>query len=480
MKAILPINFNLKNHLQQNPPQSYGIEQFNEDHALFLLSQITLAPAQDQQLFDQMNWQTNFVQLYSNRLQAYVHNYKKYLTYFINTDVVECDNRFILKMHRPGEEKSLGYRFVRPYDGSEVKTVDYGNNFTRVLKKRLQSYIGELKPDYDHLLKRLWPILQLTVDYKLAIELAVAKRDFLLKHPEKQETEFDKKTGLFKVKDPNVQYKYTKTNLLSLYTGHTHIHIDGSGKRLHTILTNMQKDYRNLLTYKGEYLISFDIKNSQPYFITSLFNERMYVKNPKGVNIYTINTNLLSLFPNDLGKSVGFFKAFENPDVVEYKSLVSDVDNNPSDLYLYMWKELEKQGIHYASRDEVKPVMYEVLFTANGYNPDLKKDFKQLFPTVDELLRKFKVIDKTLLPCLLQSIESHVVLKVIAKRMDRQYPAAPLFTIHDSLATTELYADRLKTIMEEELTKFTGLPPKLDNQIWHPDNIKLKLNEYKF
>lgn len=479
MKAILPENLNIKNHIQQFPPQLYGIEEFHEDHALYMLSQITLAPAQDQQLLDHMDWQTNFVQLHSDYLQAYVHDYKQYFTYFVNTDVIKCDNQFILGKHRPGEAKSLGYRFVHPYNGSEIKTVQYGKRFTNVLKKKLKTYVRELSPTYGQLLKRLWPVFQLTVDFKLGIELAEAKRNFLLKHPEKQETEFDKRLGASRVKDPKVQYKYTKSNLLSLHTGNTHIRVDDNGRRLHTILTNMQKEYRNLLTYKGEYLTSFDIKNSQPYFITSLFNERMYAKNPRCINIYTINKNLISLFPDNLGTSTAFFEAFKNTDVLNYKSLVSNVDGNPSDLYLYMWKELEKQGIHYSSRDEIKPVMYQVLFTANRYNTDLKTSFRQLFPTVDELLRKFKEKKKKLLPCLLQSIESYVVLQVIAKRMDKQFPSAPLFTIHDSVATTEKYADRLKRIMEEELTRFTGLPPKLDKQIWHPDNIKLKFEHYK-
>lgn len=168
-------------------------------------------------------------------------------------------------------------------------------------------------------------------------------------------------------------------------------------------------------------------------------------------------------------------QVFDNEDFKLYMSLVSaNINSDGHDIYTYMaQKSSEHYGTTFADRDAIKVGMFEVLFSSNAYagRTGVKKLFKTLFPSVNLLFHQLKENDHTRLPRLLQSIESYIMLKVITKVVAKKHPNIPLFTIHDSISTTVQYAHVVKEIMQVELTKIVGLPPKLKVEKWHPDNL---------
>ena len=131
----------------------------------------------------------------------------------------------------------------------------------------------------------------------------------------------------------------------------------------------------------------------------------------------------------------------------------------------------------------MKTAVFQVLFTDNRFlgqeDAKPKKLFKQMFPYVYEVFRFVKSKDKSLLPRLLQSIESYLMLNVIAKRISVVYPDAPIFTIHDSISTTEEYVDVVEAIMKEELSKAIGHAPKLAREEWCKSNMIKHLETLK-
>jgi hypothetical protein len=136
-----------------------------------------------------------------------------------------------------------------------------------------------------------------------------------------------------------------------------------------------------------------------------------------------------------------------------------------------MLTQCQKYGIPFTDRKEVKVGMFEVLFTKNRYRSNAKKLFNNLFPSVNKLFQIIKKDDHTLLPRLLQNIESFIVLQVITKRIARKYSTIPLFTIHDSIATTAEHGNKVAEIMDKELTTIIGIAPKLKMEQWSPEHL---------
>ena len=87
--------------------------------------------------------------------------------------------------------------------------------------------------------------------------------------------------------------------------------------------------------------------------------------------------------------------------------------------------------------------------------------FRKAFPEVYKVMMHYKRKNYKNLPIRLQRIEAEGVLNHCCKRIDKEYPNAPIFTIHDSVLTTMEYQKNVQRIMNEELTKFVGFPPKL-------------------
>jgi hypothetical protein len=128
------------------------------------------------------------------------------------------------------------------------------------------------------------------------------------------------------------------------------------------------------------------------------------------------------------------------------------------------------------TRKQMKASMFQVLFTDNRFigqaDAKYKRIFKRHFPDVYQLFSLLKTKDKKVLPILLQRIESNEILLNITKRIARERPDLPIYTIHDSIVTTTGNEMYIKGIMEEELAKTIGFPPKLSISHWHPENLK--------
>lgn len=161
-------------------------------------------------------------------------------------------------------------------------------------------------------------------------------------------------------------------------------------------------------------------------------------------------------------------------DLERYKLLVQQ-----GVFYEYLADSIgEELGIGYNDRKKVKAAVFQVLFTDNRFlgqaEAKPKQLFKKHFPTVYELFSRIKKSDKTNLPRLLQRIESHLMLLVVAKRIARERPRLPIFTIHDSIVTTEGDEEYVKSVLLDEMTKAIGFPPKLSTEVWQPSNLAFK------
>jgi hypothetical protein len=245
-------------------------------------------------------------------------------------------------------------------------------------------------------------------------------------------------------------------------------------------LTNIKKELRNYITYNGEKLVNIDIKNSQPLFSTLLLDKTFW--NKKGKLISIINTPLQPSPPSLINNTssnppssnpysfsitiimiVELLESIDNKIFNQYKSFV-----NSGKFYEKVSKLLYPNSAF--NKQKVKEMVYTVFFSSNRFigQPEAqpKRDFKLNFPEVYEVFRLIKVKDHTLLARLLQRIESTIMIQHAAKRIAEEKPNRPIFTIHDSIATTVGNEDYVTSVIMEEVLKLTGLKVKLGKEYW--------------
>ena len=144
------------------------------------------------------------------------------------------------------------------------------------------------------------------------------------------------------------------------------------------------------------------------------------------------------------------------------------------ELYEYIEKRVQELNGDYKerTRKEIKTMIFTIMFSGNKKSSSEKDLFKQLFPSVYTMFAFIKRTKKELLPIMLQTIESKLFLDRIARRIAKERPELPIFTIHDSITTTVGNEAYVKRIMEEETIKAIGVRPSIDISLWSQSKIK--------
>jgi hypothetical protein len=481
MKVFVPENLEVDKLLKRYPPKN--IANFKKEHLLYIIHLITAIPAtnKDLEIYE------GFIPIYSKVLQNKVRNYRQYLDYLIDeAKVLVSNNQYKVGAH------SKGYKFTATYSHRIVKPVTIYDRSLKAALKKQSVFSASIKKKYKHVIK--WYNDNLEIDYSLA--MSYIEEDLRRKLQNPKLRDYDKKSKQYK--DPYHQYNCSQLNIERIAADEYLLSVDPNVFRLHSTISNLKSEIRHCMTYGGKKLVSIDIKNSQPYLSTSILKSSFWMRG-RDSHISKYNrkysskkvvqaTNPFNISHISKGITGNIF-----PNTSQYNSYImlckSEDKQDGSDLqryatlvqqgvfYEYLAEEIGKElGVDYSDRKMVKAAVFQVLFTDNRFlgqkEAEPKRIFKDRFPTVYDLFAKIKRNDKTNLPRLLQRIESHLMLLVVAKRIARERPKLPILTIHDSIVTTVGNEDYVKSIMEEELGKAIGFPPKLSLEYWHPDNLK--------
>lgn len=476
MVQFIPNNLNIVKFVEKNKP--INIIGFKIDKLIHILNLIYYIPANNKDLviID------SYVPIYSVLLKKKIENYKDYLNYLIEHKILEGDGNYAKNW------KSKGYRFALKYRNQSLKRVNI-SDITLIKKiKKLKNEKFESLKGYEYITKWLYSG-DLHIDFKAAKDFAF--KDFQDKVNHSELRDYDYKTK--KIKDHHTQYSSALLNIERIKNQDIYMSVDANVHRFHSNLTCMKSIYRNLLTYNGLKLASVDIKNSQPYLSTKLLDPKFWYYNKydsifrnkfidttiieDSINLFTINKSLFfRLFQNSYIYSIIIMclKSVNMPINTDVSTFVDSVSKG--NFYELLSKLIKKElGTIITDRKELKAIVFLVLFTDNKFigqdNAAPKRIFKLLFPNIYKLFAVIKKKDKAILPCILQTLESHLILKVIAKRISKERPHLPIFTIHDSIATTVGNEEYVKRVMEEELTKHTGYPPSLSIDYWTPENM---------
>lgn len=139
----------------------------------------------------------------------------------------------------------------------------------------------------------------------------------------------------------------------------------------------------------------------------------------------------------------------------------------------------QELGVYIESRGDVKRNVFKFMFSEVHSKSKFVKLFEALFPDIYKVFYDIKEYDHSVLPRALQRIESNLFIDRIAKRVSKELPKAPIYTIHDSIASTKQYIPTIRKIMEEEFVDGIGAIPGIKEEHWCKANIIKEVNELK-
>jgi len=185
--------------------------------------------------------------------------------------------------------------------------------------------------------------------------------------------------------------------------------------RMHTNFTILRKYLRqNYITIDNSIIDEVDLSNSQPLFLTVLMKEEMPVK---------------KLFSKSVSRYI---------DLVQNGLIYEELVHKCGFIHKY--------GLE--SRNQAKIMMYKVLFGTNGDTKKENKMFYELFPTVFEFIKEYKLVNNNYktLSHRLQLLESDFIFNKVIKHLYKSNPDIKLFTVHDSICYPIKYKNDVREV----------------------------------
>lgn len=449
---------------------------------------------------DEADINEEFVSLSSEILKRNCGNdYSKVINGLIKSGIIEFDNQYSTHLN-----KTYGYRLSKKYRyESSVKKQISNYIICNKIKRELSKVECKLKPrikNLDHLCK--WLKMEgLEINKKDALKFVEQFSEKLLK-----EVEGRKKSRLTKkqleVIDRRVNYlKFQIENWGNL----NYLTVDDKGGRLYSPIVGLPSILRNFLTFKGQKLIGYDIKNSQPLHFLLMMREEFWQDSTTGLTLrnldrklYThirsitnINPTIMFQESPECQYNKGFYdfennKTFEKSKLskfITFQDLVKSgtlYEYFSQKFYLSMTLKGNKQAFltRSGTKSKFMHLMYHNPNETYSSAKELFKELKKLFPLeagIMELMKSRKYND---LPILLQKIEAEIILKDVTKKINELNPNIPLFTIHDSILTTEPYEGVLKKVLDDVYNEYLGFIPQFEKTIYSEYNATLNLKKY--
>jgi len=508
--AMLPENLDLEAHIQRYPLTCYKFidlgghimsipptgatfgSYFDKERMIHLLGLITSARADNRDAIDE----SDFVPIHSRRIRKYFKDYLSYLDYLIMTGIVDCDRQYFVG-ERPRRYK-LSLRFksapLIPYYYSYFNPSDVNSIEEDVYNERTNSFYRNtllempyLSHWYNQKKLELNPLAEI-----YAFDSMRIKQSLGCSHWDISDV-WDAAYRGYKRKNPRAQYDAIIQNINEVKIHHYKAKIDANVHRLHSVLTYMQSEYRNFLTYDGQQLVCIDIKNSQPYLLNLLLNREFWDENstlPISINNLPLNIQELFTSPSELLPTIrGFFESLNEENYREFQEYIPLAASGH--LYEAIVTRALQIKTYQIDRKKAKKNLLILFYSPNREEGSsrrtyiVEKVFCEKFPTIMGLIRLIKSNyngtearnNHSRFACLLQSIESEIVLHRCCRRIwEEANHQVPIFTIHDSIVTTSEHADYLRDVMMQELTVCIGVPPTLEPEVWSLSNPDLDQN----
>lgn len=514
----IPADLNIDDHIKSFPPTE--IEKFDQCKLLYILHLILYLPTVNE---DNQN-KAGYTHLSSELLRKKISDYKDYLDYLKRTLVIkQLKNRYSTKLHF-----SKSYRVNYNKFSSRIKRINiYGSSrfLTSLTRARpmANSDLKELKTTYSYITQ--WLDDGLKLDMKAAMQYIDYIRLSQLQLPYVVDSE--------KI---NAYLATIEIALDRINEGDISYSIDKTSGRLHSNLTNFKKEFRHFLTYKGESLVSLDIRSCQPYLSQLLLNPEFWYdrtimakkkpgpkqkhdKKPVIINSALSWLSKVWIEPQShIGlmatEPIRFQDVIERmkPELVaaagrgrenfvmsqfnEYRlnnQAINEYINcvNTGDIYNTLLQFTKKEKLSdeklyrlladtniKLTRDAFKLFTLYALYAPLRSNNKMTRlahyIFRKRFPAMFEVLRLIKRAGYKTTSIMLQAVESEIMINRVCKKINAVNHRIPFFTIHDSILTTVKYQSIVEQIMKDELAKAIGFAPTITVEQLSPKAILKK------
>lgn len=461
----IPSSIDIDRLISDNPPTF----KYKRDKFLYMIYLVNYVSSVKK------DYVSEFTSLYSKLLKdKFGNDYLKYIEYLITNNILVRKNQYSTIEHY---SKAYKISDIHKFSNlKEVEITDYVTikklkNFTN-LESKVFKYILPESNNMKIEIFGKWFNEKFTIEFHKAKDLLteIKKQEIPAYH-----LAYD--AHLANPKDKALLKKFEETTdpyrafnrrlipALKIKNKQFDLTIDRTVGRLHTPLSQLKKELRPFLRYDDKKLVSIDIKNSQPYLSTLFFNKKAFKRNKMGdkIKLYNdidYNKSPIALHyvsnklpPKDIDtyiKQVISGKFYE-----EFSDRLTEENLLPKDLQ--------------DSRKYTKTIAFRTLFSPNSHKRYVKEIqlFEKIYPNVYENFAFIKCEDNyNTLACVLQNIEAELILKTICVEISKQYPDAPIFTIHDSIVTTVDYHEKVKEIMHKILEEKIGYAPELSVEFW--------------
>lgn len=409
-------------------------------------------------------------EIYADELQDVVARYKLYLEYLLKHKIISRDDTYRKKTDK-AKGAPIETALMPEYQNQYVTgyPVTHHTLYQNLVNKFKPTKKEEEKAERQRITIMKNKALHNWFDMdNIKVDIEGAKK--YLRENDLPENHAGKKW------DKNTHLKI----LYRIKFGDYYFHRDDTTRRLNTNFTSLWSKLRQFVTYNDEVMVMVDISNCQPYEILRLLDEPFYSKDKedkKGGDLITVGRIFIPLKPLKSNKK-------RKKKLTVFELIKKITDKNLDNLEHY--KELVLAGGFYEFIGEklIKkfPNAYFKAATPEGYD---RGEIKELFLKIihkkrektkagrdkrnlyERHLRKFfpsifKILDvvndkrHNQLAQILMRMESRIVIDKITKRITKEKPEMPMFTIHDCLICPEEYQYYVTHIMVDELKKAIG------------------------
>lgn len=241
------------------------------------------------------------------------------------------------------------------------------------------------------------------------------------------------------------QIAKTSRSLKKFDSGNRSGWFDHSIRRFHWFGTYTNKEFRRFLLFNGKRLVELDFANFQPLLQCGMFLQDLWDNNALMMEISDEIVNSCRA----IARSDRY-----NDELEQYRLLTQE-----GRLYHWYEKECELK----MSYDELKECVLKSIYSSNesrnGNVCKLRRVQYSHFPTLYYLCWLIKKENYKNLARLLQRMETTIMYQHIVYSIFETYPQIPIYTIHDSILTTEEFIEPVYDIMTIEIQNNLNINP---------------------